>query len=1069
MMLLRFVRALPLVAVPLLVLVLASVEARAQDTGTVTGRVVDATDMRPLAGVQVHFPVGGRGSLTDAQGRFVILNVPVGRHELRAQRLGYLTGSQTVEVAAGQSAVANIALESRAITMEAVVVTGVAAETPQSQLAFSVPRLNVAETQRVPVPSAATLVQGRVPGAKVVQGSGLPGSEPSLQFRGATSIMGTQEPLIVVDGVITAGGIADLNPQDIESMELVKGAAAAALYGSRAQAGVLQITTRTGSRMNEGRHQFTVRTSFEANDIERTLGFNNSHPFRLNADRTAFVNRQGQPIVLPSAGGAFAFDDGRAGTTGERAFADKPFPGQTYDPMRQFFDPGNRVTTNLSLAGNRGGTQYFLSAAGIREEGAVQLNPPMTQRNVRLNVTQPIGENFRLAVTSFFSDRERFLIEEQGGFLRQLTFVSAAADLLKPDPNEPGGISAVGDPIRIANVGPNPVNRLINTRDQENRVRVMGGFDATYNPLDWLTLEGNFSYDRIDTNRNYFQRPGLGNVSGPPTVGVMRQYDDLREEMNGSVTAGSTRQFGDLTLRSRARWLMERADESGFLAGGQGLPIDEVPRLGIITGAPTIDSYQRSIRSEGVFLVNQFAFRDKYVGDVLVRRDGSSLFGADQRWQNYWRLSGAWRMAQEPWFPVRWINEFKPRYSIGTSGGRPGFAAQYQTFAIERGQVIPRTLGNRDLRPELATEQEFGLDVIIAERFQIEANYVDTKIEDQLLLVPLPSVFGYDAQWQNAGTVESKTWELGLSTALVERPGMVWTARLNLDRTQSTITELNTPPFEITNTAIAGSSRARMMVREGERLGSFYGFKFLSSCADLPAGMPCSQFDVNDYGHLVWVGEGNTWRDGFAKDLWGTTGRLGGETLRWGHPIRPGTSSPLAFTKLGDSQPSLNASLLQDLTWRNFGLTFLLDSEWGAQVYNMTRQWQCRDALCRQADMRDVAPEEKKPVTYFGALQAANLANDFWVEDSDYVKVRELSLRYTLRGNQMPAALRNTTRLSEATINLTGRNLKTWTNYLGFDPEVGRATFGGSAVMGRVDEWFYPNFRSFGIDVQLVF
>jgi TonB-linked SusC/RagA family outer membrane protein len=1068
MTLLRLVRVGWLATVALLVLAWTPSGALAQETGTVIGRVTDATDMRPLAGVQVHFPAGGRGALTDAAGRFTILNVPAGGHELRAQRLGYLTATQTVQVTAGQSVTVNLAMESRAISMEAVVVTGVAAETPQSQLAFSVPRLNIAETQRVPVPSAAGLVQGRVPGAKVVQGSGLPGSEPSLQFRGATSIMGTQEPLIVVDGVITNGGIADLNPQDIESMELVKGAAAAALYGSRAQAGVLQITTRTGSRMDEGRTQFTVRTAFEANDLERSLGFNKSHPFRLSGDGGAFVNRQGQPIQLPAAGGAFAFDDGRAGTTGERAFADKPFPGQTFDPMGQFFDPGNRLTTNLSVAGNRGGTQYFLSAANIREEGAVQLNPPMTQRNVRLNMTQPIGENLRLAVTSFYSDRERFLIEEQGGFLRQLTFVSAAADLLKPDPNEPGGISAVGDPIRIANVGPNPVNRLVNTRDQENRVRVMGSFDAVYDPLDWLTLETNLSYDRIDTNRNYFQRPGLGNITGPPTVGVMRQYDDLREELNASVTAGSTRRFGDLTLRTRARWLMERADETGFLAGGQGLPIDEVPRLGIITGAPNIDSYVRSIRSEGMFLVNQFAFRDRYVGDVLVRRDGSSLFGADQRWQNYWRLSGAWRMAQEPWFPVRWINEFKPRYSIGTSGGRPGFSAQYQTFAIERGQVIPRTLGNRDLRPELATEQEFGLDMIVAERFQVEANYVDTKVEDQLRLVPLPSAFGYDAQWRNAGTVESKTWEMGLSAALVERRGMVWTARLNLDRTESTITQLNMPPFEITNTATAGSSRARMMVREGETLGSFYGFQFLSSCDQLPAGMPCNQFDVNDYGQLVWVGEGNSWRDGFARDLWGTTGSVGGETFRWGHPIRPDTDSPLAFTKLGDSQPSLNASLLQDLTWGNFGATFLLDSEWGAKIYNMTRQWQCRDALCKQADMREVPQEEKKPITYFGALQAANLANDYWVESSDYVKLRELSLRYTIRQNRMPELLRST-RLSEATINLTGRNLKTWTDYLGFDPEVGRNTFGGSAVVGRVDEWFYPNFRSFGIDVQLVF
>lgn len=1054
-------RRAPLVA--LLLLCLAPLGLDAQQTGTLTGLVRDL-DGRPLSGVQVFIPALTQGSLTNADGRFLVPGVPAGQHELRFERLGYVPATEVVSVTAGESTVVNLTMEMRAISMEGIVATGVVAETPRSQLPFTVARVDVEELQRIPAPSVGGLLQGKVAGAKVVQGSGQPGSEPSFQLRGPTSISGSQEPLVVIDGIISRGGIGDLNPQDIASIEVVKGAAAAALYGSRAQAGVIQVQTRTGSRLDEGSTQFTFRSTYEVNDIERSLGFNRSHPYRLTPDGTAFLGRNGQPVTLPASSGQIAFDDGGAGTNARKSFADKPFPGQTFDPIGQFFNPGDRFTNNISVAGNQGRTQFFISAGNVREEGAITLIEPLKQRNVRVNLMQPIGENIRLQATTFFSDRQRSLVDQQGGLLRALTFITAAADLMKKDPVT-GKISHIGDPILAANVTANPINRLVNTKDIEDRVRVMGGFDVAYSPLNWLTFEGNLSYDRIDTNRERYERPGLLNLNGPPTVGSLLQTQNLSEELNTSVTVATNRRFGELMVRNRARWLVESQRLKLFRASGSGLPVDEVPRLGILTGASNIDSSEQTIRSEGFFLINSLTYADRYITDFLVRRDGSSLFGEDERWQTYWRFSGAWRISQEPWFNVPWLNEFKPRYSIGTSGGRPNFSAQYQTYAIDRGQVLARTLGNRNLRPELATEQEFGLDLIIAERFQVELNYVDTKVEDQLLLVPLASPLGFEAQWRNAGTIESQTWELGIETSLIERPGLRWSARLNLDRTTNEITELNIPPYEITN---SGSSRARLLVQEGESLGSFFGFSFYKSCADLPAAMPCNQFDVNDYGHLVWVGEGNSWRDGIAKDLWGTSTTLDGQTLQWGHPIRPAAGDPLSFVELGNSQPDLNASIFQDLQWRNLGVSFLLDSEFGAQVYNMTMQWQCRDALCRLADQRGVPDELKKPMTYFGALQSANAPNDFFTEDADYVKIRELSLRYMMRGDNLPGIFARAG-LSEVTLNLIGRNLKTWTDYRGFDPEVGVDTFGGSAAVGRVDEWFYPNFRSLGIDLQLVF
>jgi len=1060
----RRVPLLSAFALSLLLTALAFGGASGQQGGTVTGVVTDQSG-RPLVNAQVSISALSIGALTTAQGRFLIQNVPAGQHELTVERIGYRTESQVIDVAAGAAVVADFRMATSAISMEEIVVTGVAAETPVSQLPFTVERLQVTEMQRIPTPSVRGLLQGKVAGVKVIQGSGQAGAEPSLQFRGPTSITGSQAPLIVIDGVITNGGIADLNTQDIESMEVVKGAAAAALYGSRAQAGVLQITTKSGAAMSEGQSQVTVRTTFEANDLEHTLGFNQGHPWQTDASGN-FLDFDGNPVELPAQGRQIAFNDGGDGTNGFSSFSDQEFPGQTFDAMRQFFDPGSRVTTNVSLAGNSGGTQYFVSGGYTREEGAITLKDPMVQRNVRLNLTQPIGEDLSVRLTSYVTDRNRDLVEEQGGFVRSLTFLTAQADLLRPDPNEPGGISHIGEPIDVGNATVNPVNRLVNTDIEEDRTRFIGGIDVVYDPLPWLSVTGNMSFDRIDTDVFEYQRPGLSQqFTDTKTVGEIGESGTLREELNASLTVSTNRQFGDLTMRNRGRWLVERLDRSGFSASGEGLPVDQVPRLGIVTGTPEIDSFDESIRSEGFFLINQFTYKERYVGDVLIRRDGSSLFGEDERWQTYWRLSGAWRLAQEPWFNISWLNEFKPRYSIGTSGGRPSFNAQYQTFAIDRGQLVPVTLGNPDLRPELAREQEFGIDMVIAQRLRVEANYVDTRVEDQLLLVPQPSSQGFEAQWQNAGTVESDTYELSLQAAIVETENITWTARLNLDQTKSIITELNTPAFEITN---PGLSRSRMLVQEGESIGSFYGFKFLSSCADLPTGLPCDQFDVNDFGQLVWVGAGNSWQDGIAQGLWGTTGTIDGQTFNWGHPIQPDLDSPLRFAKLGDSQPDLNASLAQDFQWGNLGASFLLDGEWGAQIYNFSQQWQCRDWHCALADMRSVPDERKKPITYFSALQAGNAPNDFWAEDADFVKLREVSVRYTVTQDRLPSAMRGLG-FTQATINLIGRNLKTWTDYRGFDPEVGVDSFGGSAVVGRVDEWFVPNFRSIGIDVELIF
>jgi TonB-linked SusC/RagA family outer membrane protein len=1037
----------------------------AQQVGTVTGAVVDSGSGQPIAGAQVYLPGLQLGALSNAQGRFLIVNVPVGRREIRAELIGRQTASQTVDVQAGQAAQVSFLLESRAISLEGVVVTGVAAATPRTQLAFTVERVKVDQNLVAASLNVGSMIQGKMAGAKIIQANAQPGEAPSIQLRGPKSIMGSQDPLIIVDGVISRGSLADIDPNDIESIEIVKGAAAASLYGSRAQAGVLEITTKRGVGLGQGRTEFTLRNTFQRNDIEHVMPMALTHEFRMNAAGTAFVDRNGRDVALPNRVSSYALDDGGNGTNQSTTFKDNPYPsGLNVDnPYRQLTRPNSAYSTFFAVSSNQGDTQYRISGRYQRDKGIVAFHDGAKQVNFRANVDQRISDKLSFSLSSYLTNLNQDVSvtnDARGSAFDAIDEFSAVSTFF--DRDESGELTVVGDPVRL---GSNPLYALELNTNTRSTQRVMIGLDASYQPFSWLTIDGNFSFDRDDRTDTDIVPAGFKRIENTPLLGSMEVNQFLRRDINASVTASIAHSFGELATRTRLRVLEENGLNKQHRMGASNFAVTGVPRLALLTGTVAIDSNQQQIVSEGFFAITALTYKDRYVVDVLGRRDGSSLFGADERWQNYYRVSAAWRMAAESWWPFPPITEFKPRYSMGTAGSRPGFNFQYQTYAVAQGRIVPQILGNSQLKPELSTERELGVDAVLADRFSVQANYVRSRVDDQLLPVPMSSSLGFESQWQNAGTVESTTWEGVLEMSFVERSDLLWTGRLNVDRTTQRITRLGVPPFEIVNRRLASANHNRIIVKEGEALGTFYGFKWATSCAvDLPTGTDCGQFQLNDDGLLVYVGRGNDYRDGQKKQLWGTVATVNGVGYTWGLPIRSIVDNQ--FTRIGGSQTDLNVSFAQDLSYRKFGANLVLDAEFGGNIYDQSRQWGSRTSVA-SIDQRNKPEELKKPLIYYGAvsLYAANARNDFFIEDATYIKLRELSLHYTLNEQDLLAFLG----FSRATINLTGRNLHTFTSYVGPDPEVGLASLGGSAAVGRVDEYFYPNYRSFGIDVELVF
>jgi TonB-linked SusC/RagA family outer membrane protein len=1055
-------------------------------TGAVTGTVREAATGQLLEGAQVLVQGTGLGALSRGNGRFLIPNVPVGARTIEVQLIGFATVTQEVAVQAGQTVHVEISMVSTAIALTGIVVTGVSGATQRTKLPFEVAQIKVEDLPTVPVTSPAGMLQAKVPGVTVVQGSGRPGATPEILLRGPTSLNAIgrdQSPLFIVDGVILGATLIDLDALDVESVEIVKGAAAASLYGSRAAAGVVQIRTRRGRAFDDNQVRYSLRSEYGRSELPHVPEdlLTQTHQYALNA-QGLFVNEDGSTCVwLECTSPVLAGQRAAAGeeVSSWNTFQTQRWPGQTFNQIERFFENGDFLRNYVSVEGRSGDTNFHVSMANMQEEGVLPGLKGFTRNNFRVNVDQAVLENVQVSASAYYSrsTQDQFP-ETQGNPLFDLTRMPAGVDLLSPDPDDPDEIILIPDPTNIES--PNPLYELFNREYDLDKSRFLASGNLRYSALDWLDVDANISFDRLDLDEQDFWPKGFRT---PRTdllnEGYMDRWTVQLEALNASVTAtGRFRLTPQIFNRTQVRYLYEEQDYEELLTGGYEFAVAGVPVISNLNPERLFsDQYLETIRADGYFVITNFDMYDRYVIDALVRNDGSSLFGADERRQWYYRVAGAWRLTQEDWFTVDGLDELKLRYSLGTAGGRPTFSAQYETYTVTGGRVTPVTLGNQDLKPEFSTEHEAGIDAAFGGgKLVLGLTYANTSTKDQILPVPLPAYAGFSTQWRNAGTLESKTWEASLDARLVETPNLNWSARLIFDRTRSEITELTVPPFTYGVGLPTAQLHTVFYAREGEEYGTLYGVKFASGCGDLPAGLDCNQFAVNDEGLLVWVGAGGS----LSTPQWGS--RLDGaldalsKPVLWGSPVAgqctdAATGELTAFCPVGTTMPDFSLGLSSTLSWRGFSLYGLLDAVQGFEVYNQPLQWATFQRTAGIIDQSDVSESERKPLGYFDQLYGTSGLNPStaFVEDGSFVKLRELSLGYRLNTEQLDE-LPGLGWFSSIGLSVTGRNLLTWTDYRGYDPEVGKGGGQlGSAALARVEGFQYPNFRTWTLALDLGF
>ncbi len=979
---------------------------------TITGQVTDEENGDPLPGVNVLAKGTNTGTVTNAEGNYR-LTVADEVTTLVFSSIGYVAEEITID---GRTTL-DVALMPDVQELQELVVTGVVTGTPKKKLGFTVEKISGEVLQNVPATNIATSLAGKVPGLKVSSGSNAPGSNPNIQLRNATTIFGSSNPLIIVDGVLTEGSLSDINVEDIASIEVVKGAAASSLYGSRAANGVVNITTKRGTGLNEGTSEVVYRTEIGQSYI----------PFVPEKTTSINVEVEGDEVNYdtPSPDGVY----------------DNPYPSLT-DPVKQFFNPGTFMTHYLAFRGNssNGRTAVFSSAQYTDEEGVVKLADGRQRTNFRLNLDHQVTEKLKFSASNLYA---RNIIDNRAnGIWDMFYYADPDVDLLQP--NDDGTPYKV-NPNRINPRLANPLYNIYNTINNTDRNRFIGNYKVAYDLLDDLQLSVAYGIDRIENNTFALSPKGLLQADNPDlrTPGSISESSDHTLASTLQADALYFKQFGDFNAKFRLQYLYESNEFEGFSGSGTHLAVlgKDVRSLEQASDNINIASTITSVVANNYSSVLQLDYKEKYIFDGLFRRDGVSLFGPNERWQNFYRFSGAWRLTED--LPLEGIQELKLRTSYGVAGLRPPYSAQYDVLFLTNGIVNPGggQKGNPDLKSSFSRELEIGLDAQFLDRFNLTFNYVRSVNTDQILEVPVSAVTGYVTQWQNAGRLSGQVWELSLGANLIRKNNMYWDVNLLFDRMTQTVDQLNRDGYAIVSGGI-------FRIEEGKDFGTLYGRKWARSldqvANQLPEGETLEEyFAVNNQGYVV------------RTETIGTTEE---EPIQ----IRDDEGN-FVESEIGSVIPDFNANLTSNFSWKNLNAYFVFSYQQGGQTYNHMRRYMMVNGVGATLDHYGDPWHEVKAKRYYDRLTDWN--NEYFVEDATFLKLREVSVGYTISG----AALNNFIGLKNIKVSLIGRNLFTLTRYTGFDPETGQSEEGLDSNVLKFDLSSYPNYATVSGSIQVTF
>ena len=1001
---------------------------------TIVGQVTDGETDEPLPGVNVLAKGTTQGTVTDVDGNYQ-LTVSDEVTTLVFSSIGYTTE----EVAINGQGTIDLVLMPDIQSLSEVVVVGYGTQ-KKSNLTGAVSSIKASEIQETPITSIDQGLVGRASGVMVTQTSGMPGAVASIRIRGSSSLQGGNEPLYVIDGfpVYNGGGygntggnarmsgLATINPADIESIEILKDASATAIYGARAANGVVLITTKSGK---EGRDQITLDAYYGSQSVVRQIDVMNALQYAELVNE-AYTNDGLAPVYDSDQLAAL-----RANPQGTD-WQDEVFRTAPIQNYQLTFSGGDKKT-NYSISGN-----YFNQQGIIRNSG-------FSRYSGRINIARNVLDNLKVGTNLNVSRTlSNAAVTDAGGQQGVVTAAMKFNPVLPVYENEARGIyTPVNTPgIILAN----PVATADEQVRQSTMLRLLGNLYGEWEFVKGLTAKVSFGTDLVNTKFNTFIPSNIFESGGVAEATIRGGYTTnwLNENTlrwDKQLASGHTLSvLGGITFQQN---IYEEVAASSQEYVNNVLE-ENALGSGAIYNQPSSLSTEWSLVSY-LGRIN-YNINEKYLLSFNSRVDGSSRFGANNKYAFFPSGAIAWRLIEEDFIQdLNLFSNLKTRVSYGITGNQE--IGLYEslptltntTYTLGRSLVTgfyPNTIPNPDLRWEKTSQFDVGLDFgFWNERLRFTTDYYYKKTTDLIYDVAVPYVSGFGSSLQNIGSVQNQGVELSIESDLVATQDFRWSSAFNISFNRNKILELGGESYKDVGAGdghLKTGSVHRLIV--GEPIGLFYGYVFDGIFQNQ------TELDAGPQGPTNWIG-GRRY-----LDLSGPDGAPDG--------IVNATDDR---TIIGDPNPDFFGGFTNTFSYRGVELNVFMQYSYGNDIFNYNAielelpsggQNVYADLVNRWT------PENPSDIYPVATTNRSAVFSDTYIEDGSYLKLKTLTLAYTF-----PTL--DAQKISGLKVYFTAQNLLTFTNYSGYDPEV---SFRGATNLQLGEDFGgYPQARTLMVGVKL--
>lgn len=970
----------------------------------IAGTVVDDKG-EPVIGASVVVEGTSIGTITNLDGNYILNDVP----ETARISVSYI-GYQSMEFRAADSkSLARIVLKEDTKVLDEVVVVGYGVQ-KKSDITGSVSSVKSAELLSAPNASTAQALQGRVAGVVVQNSSGAPSGSATIRIRGANSLTYGNDPLIIIDGV-QDGNIGSLNPNQIESIEVLKDAAALSVYGSKGANGVILVTTKNGKT---GKPQLSYNSFVSFDQVRKTLPALNARDYALLSNEAQEENDL-YPLFDPD---------------------EIPLEGNSTNWQDKIFRNAVSQSHNISISGAKENISYFIAGGYVNKDGIVQ-NTNFKQYTLRANFKIQATSRLGLLLNAFTSYDETHSGDYEQAINAALQWSPTKRIY---DSESEGGYTQPGGGIGPVSLY-NPVGYALEIVNDKSVAAFNLSFTAEYKFWDFLKLSSLFSYKTHSDTNGYFDNQRVNNGDIKDISGSKSQSRYIALQSTSILTFD--KMFGNHHVQATGVYEVLKDNYQSTSASSRGIPVGmgyNGVQFGSVLQAPWI-GYSTTVMQSFMGRAN-YSYKNKYMLSASIRYDGASQLAEGNKYDHFTAFSLGWNLMEEKFMEnlKSILPEFKIRGSYGTVGNAavPAYSSHLKFYPGMDDNGNPTLsisdLGNTNLKWERTRELNIGIDTRWWDgRLSFSAEYYDKKTKDLLMWQKVPSALGVSSILTNVGSVSNRGFDLMLGGIPVSTKHFKWDINYTLNINKNKILELD----GLSNTLVTTGADYPGLVGSyvqmvGQPMGTFLGYTFAGvwkqsevSTAALYGAKPgdAKYVDINRDGKI-------------DKD---------------------------DISIIGNAQPKFSFGFNNTFTIYDFDLNIFWQGVSGNDIYNQNRirrESYSSDAFPTSPVIKDHwTPQHQTDVPSFSGSEYVNSSR--WVEKGAYLRLKNITLGY-----RIPRKLLSKIGCSSARIYLSANNLWTITDYSGFDPE---ASMGSDADAAGVDRGIYPSSKSFLVGVDISF